>query len=139
MTDEHDAATARACERLVYGYARAADFGDSAAAAGFFAADGVLEMPGGKRFAGRDAIRGRLEQQPADQVSRHVITNVLIETAGEGRARGFCYLTLYRGTRTEGPMPAGVPFVVGHYEDEFVRTDEGWRFAFRRLTFTFRK
>ena len=29
--------------------------------------------------------------------------------------------------------------VVGHYEDEFVRTLSGWRFASRRLRFAFRR
>jgi hypothetical protein len=141
MNESSISAIERACTRLVYAYARAADFGDAAAAAALFAADGVLEMPGGRRFAGRAAIRQRLAEQPAAQVSRHVISNLLIDALDENRARGFCYLTLYRGTRGEaaGPLPSAAPFVIGHYEDEFVRDGGDWRFAARRLTFTFRR
>ncbi len=141
MNESTASAIESACARLVYSYARAADFGDSAAASALFADDGVLEMPGGKRFAGAAAIRQRLAEQPADQVSRHVISNLLIDALDENRARGFCYLTLYRGTRrdTVGPLPSAVPFVIGHYEDEFARSGADWRFAARRLTFTFRR
>lgn len=141
MNESIVSATERACARLVHGYARAADFGDSAAAAALFADDGVLEMPGGKRFAGPAAIRQRLAEQPAAQVSRHVISNLLVDVVAEDRARGFCYLTLYRGVRGDasGPLPSAVPFVIGHYEDEFVRSGADWRFALRRLTFTFRR
>lgn len=141
MSDSTISTIERACARLVHGYARAADFGDSAAAAALFADDGILEMPGGKRFVGRAAIRQRLDEQPASQVSRHVISNLLVDALGENRARGFCYLTLYRGTRgdTGGPLPSAAPFVIGHYEDEYVRNGADWRFASRRLTFTFRR
>jgi ketosteroid isomerase-like protein len=141
MNESTLSAIERACARLVHDYARAADFGDSAAAAALFAEDGVLEMPGGRRFAGRDAIRKRLEEQPAAQVSRHVISNLIVDAVDESRARGFCYLTLYRGTRSAagGPLPSAAPFVIGHYEDEFVRDGGDWRFAARRLTFTFRR
>lgn len=141
MKDATLSAIERACARLVHGYARAADFGDSAAAAALFADDAVLEMPGGKRFAGRAAILQRLAEQPATQVSRHVISNLLIDVVDEGRARGFCYLTMYRGTRGEasGPLPSAAPFVIGHYEDEYARVGADWRFAARRLTFTFRR
>jgi hypothetical protein len=141
MNESTISAIERACARLVYGYARAADFGDGAAAAALFAEDGVLEMPGGRRFAGRDAIRRRLQEQPAAQVSRHVISNLIVDALDESRARGFCYLTLYRGTRGNegGPLPSAAPFVIGHYEDEYARGADGWRFAARRLTFTFRR
>ena len=54
-------------------------------------------------------------------------------------ASGTCYLTLYRGIRHEnGPLPLESPFLVGHYEDRFVRTPDGWKFALRKLKTTFR-
>lgn len=141
MDDQARGAIERMCARLVHGYARAADFGDHVAAASFFAEDGVLEMPGGRRFASRAAIRKRLEEQPRDQVSRHIITNLLVEAIDENRARGFCYLTIYRAARGDsaGPLPSALPFAIGHYEDAFARVAGGWRFAARRLTFTFRR
>jgi len=130
----------RACTRLVHQYALRADARDAAGAAALFAADAVLEMPTG-RFAGRDAIQRRLQDQPADQVSRHYIANVLIEAIDADRARGTCYMALYRGAaRADGkPIGSEVPFVLGQYEDQYVRGTDGWVFAGRRLTYAFRR
>lgn len=131
----------RACERLVHLYARLADAGDPRGAAALFAPDGVLDMPGGKRFVGPEAVQRRLEEQPRNQVSRHVMSNLIVDYLDEGSARGFCYFTLYRGTRgaSPGPLPSQLPFVVGQYDDEYVLAADGWRFARRTLMFTFRR
>lgn len=141
MDEQTIATIERACTRLVHSYAHYADFGESRNAAALFTPEGVLEMPEGRHFAGREAIRKRLEEQPASQVSRHLISNLLIDPVDADRARGFCYFTLYRGTRddADGHLASQVPFVVGHYDDEFAHTADGWRFAARRLTFTFRR
>jgi hypothetical protein len=141
MDEQTIAAVERACVRLVHSYARCADFGETQNAAALFTLQGLLEMPGGRCYAGREAIRKRLEEQPANQVSRHMIGNLLIDPVDADRARGFCYFTLYRGMRNDaaGPLASQVPFVVGHYDDEFERTADGWRFSVRRLTFTFRR
>lgn len=131
----------RACERLVFVYSRNADFGAAEAAAGCYVPDGRLEIDG-RQFAGRAAIQLRLSDMPADQVSRHFCTNVVIDVIDADRAEGTAYVVLYRGRRAEaqsGPLAMGPPLLVGHYEDQFVRSDEGWRFAARTLNVTFRR
>ena len=139
MTQEQSAEIERACARIVHAYAKHADFGEAKEAAALFAESGRLEMPTGQVFAGPDAVRTRLAQQPESQVSRHVISNVLIEVVDANRASGTCYLTLYRGTRHgSGALPLEAPFLVGHYEDRFVLTPDGWKFALRKLKTTFR-
>lgn len=139
MTDRDIAGIERACARIVHAYARHADFGEAGEAAALFAESGRLEMSNGQVFDGREAVRARLEQQPQSQVSRHVISNVLIDVVDANRASGSCYLTLYRGTRVaDGALPLDAPFLVGHYEDRFVLTPDGWKFALRKLMTTFR-
>jgi hypothetical protein len=141
MTQIEIDAIERACTRLVHAYARHADFGEARAATELFVPEGVLEMPGGKRFAGHAALEKRLADMPASQVQRHVMSNVLIEAVHPEHAKGFAYVTLYRGTRgeTPGPVAMQLPLMVGHYEDQFVCTPAGWRFASRKLTFDFRR
>ena len=139
MMDRESASIERACTRIVHAYAKLADFGDAAGAAALFAESGRLEMPNGQVFAGRDAVRMRLEQQPGSQVSRHVISNVLVDVVDANSASGTCYLSLYRGTRNaEGVLPLAAPFLIGHYEDRFVLTPDGWKFVWRKLTSAFR-
>lgn len=131
----------QACAKLVADYAIAADFGDYDAACNCYAPDGQLTIAG-KTHHGRDAIRARLADQPPHQVSRHLIGTVTIARRSPTEAEGRCYLALFRGTREPGataPLANEPPFLVGHYDDRFVLTADGWRFADRRLTTTFRK
>jgi 3-phenylpropionate/cinnamic acid dioxygenase small subunit len=60
----------------------------------------------------------------------HRMTNIAIEAEGEGRARASSYVdaVLMNGDNTSGMR------AVGFYDDELVRTDEGWRIARRRYT-----
>jgi hypothetical protein len=57
----------------------------------------------------------------------------------EHSAEGVVYLTLYRHDGDPGdlPRPLDGPLVVGRYHDAFTRTDEGWRFASRRIEVSF--
>ena len=129
------------CERLVTAYARAVDLGDADAAAGCFVDDGLLEMPGGRRFEGRAAIAQRVREMPAEQVSRHVLSNFWLQLQLPDRASGGCTLTMYRGSRGAGPgpLPLDGPYLVGDYSDEFRHTALGWRLARRTLVTIFRR
>lgn len=131
----------RACERLVTLYTHLVDFGDAAAIADLFTADGVWRTD---EFSmdGQDEIRagfGR-RQGVARRQSRHVCTNVIITVDGEA-ATGLCYLVNYRHDsetgQAEKPAPADVPKFVGEYHDTFVRTAAGWRFKDRYCDMAF--
>jgi hypothetical protein len=64
--------------------------------------------------------------------SRHGTTNFRISTIGAAQARGRCSvdaLLVQVGTAGGDTLR-----VVGHYADQFVRGDEGWRFAQRVFT-----
>ena len=93
-------------------------------------------------MVGQDAIRAGFSRREAvtRRQSRHICTNVLIDVDGD-QANGLCYLVNFRhdsltGT-AESPAPSGIPKFVGEYHDEFVRTEDGWRFATRRFELAF--
>lgn len=127
----------RACTQVSVAYAVSVDSHDFDSFATLFTEDAVLEL-GPNRFAGRDAIRAAVARHPAERVSRHVFSNILIEAVSETEARGITYLTLYQGESDDGPISGAIaPALVGHYHDQFRRTDEGWKFARRTLAVAF--
>jgi hypothetical protein len=123
----------RACERLALDYARLADFGPAAHIADLFAEDGVCDISAG-RLVGREAIREFFERRDRTPgiVSRHVCTNITIDMTDSDHAAGTVYLTFYRVDHDgDGPAPLPQPSYLGHYRDEFIRTDAGWRILSR--------
>lgn len=133
----------RECEKLVALYSHYADFGEAERVAELFSNEAIWEA-GEIRFAGQAEIqqmmRGR--QDMAGRRSRHVCTNLHLEVIDADHARGLVYLTLYRydfeTAETEhGPPAETAPIAVGQYHDEFIRTDEGWRFSRRSAGIAF--
>ncbi len=140
--NEHTADTraiARDCEALSYAYARAVDFRDHDAFAHLFAEDGVLDA--GELLEGREAIARAISRRPYELRTRHILSNIFIDVVSATEARGIAYLTLYRHSGPESlgsrPVPVAGPAAVGHYEDRFVRTAQGWKFARRKLHLAF--
>jgi SnoaL-like domain len=130
----------RSCEQLSIEYARLVDFRDYDNFVELFADDALLDL--GRRLEGKAAIRASIMQRATDVRSRHVISNIFIEVLDTHNARGIAYLTLYRhvgpASARYGPIASTLPTAVGHYEDRYVRTDEGWRFKSRILHVAFR-
>jgi len=139
---DHDTRQAiqRACEQLAIEYARSVDFRDYDNFVELFSEDATLEL--GQKIQGKAAIAKSLSRRPDQLRSRHVITNVFVDVISETQARGLCYLTLYRHIGEEslkaGPVALDGPAAVGHYEDAYQLTDQGWRIASRRLHMAFR-
>lgn len=131
----------RACERLSIAYARHLDFREYDAFGELFTENGHLDAGG--PIDGRAAIRASLDRRPDRLRSRHVLTNIHIEVLDADHARGITYLSLYRHVGDESLGDDAIEFdgpaAVGHYEDEFARTAEGWRIARRKLYFAFRR
>ncbi len=141
MNDDQITAIRQACEALSIAYARAVDFRDYDSFVTLFTEDGVLDT--GKPREGRAAIRESLSHRPDELRSRHVISNVFIDVLSENEARGISYLTLYRHVGPESlkgePIEFDGPAGVGHYEDRFEQTADGWKFKRRKLHFAFRR
>lgn len=131
----------RACEALITEYTHLVDFGNAPGIADLFTDDGVWRSDD---FAmnGRDEIRAGFERRAGvtRRQSRHVCTNIAVTVDGD-TATGLCYLVNYRHDsetgQAEKPAPAGVPKYVGEYHDQFVRTDDGWKFVDRYCSMTF--
>lgn len=130
----------RACSDLVMEYARSVDFRDYDNIVNIFTEDATLVI--GQKLEGRGAILDAMMQRPGELRSRHVMTNVFVDVQDERHARGICYLTLYRHQGKEslerGAVSLHGPAAVGHYEDTYERTAEGWRIRHRVLHLAFR-
>ena len=129
------------CEALSIAYARAVDFRDYEAFVELFTEDGVLDV--GTPLEGRAAIRKAMSRRPDELRSRHVLTNIFVDVVDENSARGISYLTLYRHVGPESllgqPVDFAGPAAVGHYEDRFTRTRDGFRIKHRKLHLSFRR
>ena len=140
MESAHRFEIAWTCEKLSIAYAQYVDFRRYDAFADLFAIDGVLDV--GQPLVGREAIRQAMHQRSDKLRSRHVLSNIHIEVANPDRATGISYLSLYRYYGPQSLVNDAVdlegPAAIGHYSDEFVRTDAGWRFSRRELNFAFR-
>jgi hypothetical protein len=95
-----------------------------------FTVDAQAELGGW--FVGIEAIKGRVRTalDPLD-VSQHMIGTHEVQIDGD-RATSRCYLHAQHVRAIAGDQQQLI--VAGRYEDELVRTPEGWRIARRVLT-----
>ena len=109
---------------LLARYCFAIDSRDGVAWAALFTEDGVFDFKMGEPVRGHEALRGFIASVPSDRC--HLTANEIIEINGD-RATVRAYALV---TKESPPVIS----TVGAYEDQLVRTPEGWRFA--RRTFT---
>jgi hypothetical protein len=137
MDFDETLAIERACERLVLRSIRLFDERNWTAYADLFTEDGVFVRANqpDEPLVGRQAIITALSDRPADRVTRHFATNILIEALDHNRAEGCCYLLLYSANASQpadvAGWPADTPQRIGEYQDAFARTSHGWRIARR--------
>jgi 3-phenylpropionate/cinnamic acid dioxygenase small subunit len=124
-------AAREAIRDVVAAYAHAADSGRFDEVAALFAADGVLETPDHVEHRGCDAIRAfvggtgaALAGATTVPLIRHHISNLRIAVTGSDDATGAAYFFV---------LTERGPDHWGRYRDRYIRTDEGWRFAHRRV------
>ncbi len=97
-----------------------------------FAADAVWYHKFAGTLRGLDQIKGYLDSKRTNITTQHVTTNVVIDVVDGTRARGSCYYTYYHSEpHTPVPILLNGPTAVGRYRDEFVLTEQGWRFSMR--------
>lgn len=119
--------------RLAFLYATAMDRNDAPLLEQVLAPDAVIEGPG-------FVIEGleRAQESPAMLrrmylLTRHVIHNQTVTVDGDG-AEGETYGTASHVFRPEGDGTATTALIWAiRYQDRFVRTGAGWRFARRAL------
>jgi hypothetical protein len=99
-----------------------------------FTSDAVWEMVGGVRLDGLEEIMtfmGRPDVHPG----AHLMTNIYIESVSEDSRDGGPLVHL----RSRGVYPVGASdrrhptgVFYGHYDDDVVRTESGWRIRHRQ-------
>jgi hypothetical protein len=122
----------RECGKLPLLFAKHADSGDASAIGALFTQDCEFARPfqPDHPFYGRAAVEGVFRDRPPILV-RHIVTNVLVEVESATAARGYSYLTMLScHSSTEPPQEAGALYV-GGFEDRYVLTEDGWKFAKR--------
>jgi hypothetical protein len=127
----------RACERIVYAYARALDLGDMNAAADLFAENGSMSRPMAPEqvIQGREVIRASLLTRPKTLLTKHLATNVMIDVESRDAARGISCLTMIATTPPNDGKPPFIsagPVYFGEFKDRYVRERGVWRFLERR-------
>ncbi len=129
LTDDERRAIEWDCARLVSLYARLNDEGRWGEVAALYAEDGVMTRPTAPALpiAGRAAIRAAFEARPP-RTTRHVCSNIVVDVIDADHATGSNVMLLFT---------AYGPPLVGNFDDRFVRTAAGWRFAERRGSLTF--
>ncbi len=128
-----------ACQDTVLRAAAAADAGDASAVANLFTTDAVLERPNAAPLQGRDAIRLAYAGRPAERMTRHLVTNTLVDIITPGETHASSLVLLWAGNTNDTigayGRPADVRQIVGEFKDVLVATDEGWRIARRQAVF----
>jgi hypothetical protein len=126
----------RACEQLIYAYARALDLGDTCGAADCFAENGSIARPmtPDQVVHGRETIHASLLTRPTNLLTKHLATNVMIEVESRDTATGISYLTMiatFPGAEDKPPFLSNGPIYFGEFKDRFVREHGVWKFQER--------
>jgi uncharacterized protein (TIGR02246 family) len=140
MDADERRALQQACSELVLRAAACVDGNDAAGLAQLFAEDAVLVRPNGAALHGREAIQAAYAQRPADRITRHLVTNTVVEVESPTRARALSYVLLWTGSTADAAGPNGRPAqsrqVVGEFDDRFSFTpDAGWLLQRREARF----
>lgn len=135
MTELERLLIEQACTRLVHEFAMYNDFDQIEKMCDLFVEDGSFVRPMHTEYVttGRAEILSSMKARPP-RLSRHIITNIIIDVISPDEARGVSYLSLLTTTDVDKPFPITSDGTLyhGEYHDDFVRTEEGWRFKSRR-------
>jgi 3-phenylpropionate/cinnamic acid dioxygenase small subunit len=121
-----------AIRSLIHEYAELIDAGELDALAALFA-HGTWSSPGrGTPLRGAEQVRRAYDGvilYDGTPCTKHVISNVTIETTNDNAATARSYFTVLQAR----PDFALQPIITGRYHDRFERVDGRWRFADRQI------
>ncbi|GAA4025124.1 nuclear transport factor 2 family protein [Streptomyces plumbiresistens] len=120
-----------ACRRLVVAFAHHLDHREFDRVAALFTEDGVWDRHG-ERLVGPSRILALLDQRPASQLERHVMTTIHVTQQSPHECAATSYAMIFRAEATPGhPATVAGPVAVGEFHDRFRLTDSGWRLSFK--------
>jgi hypothetical protein len=121
------------CRKLVLRFAKYNDDWDHEALAALFVEDSTFARPldPDLPYYGRDRIHAIFRDRKP-RLTRHVMTNILIDVVSADEARGSSYVTMLSSPDPDRKWPLpGEGIFVGTFDDVFVRTEDGWKFKSR--------
>ena len=127
-----------ACSALAIDYGEIIDSQDYARLRNIFAEDAVFVRPSNPQdvVRGVENIVAVLAYRPRHLVTQHLVCNVRVRVETPDVAVGSCRILLYMAEASEPETPEGRKAsskqLVVVYEDRYVRSKNGWRFAERR-------
>lgn len=136
---ESPLAIERACEKLVLEFAACVDAQDFERLRDLFSADAGFARPTepDTLIRGPDNIVNAYLSRPRTRITQHLCSNIQITVLAPDRASGTTRVLLFLADAAEPEVPgkgrkAAASQLVGRFDDQFVRTAQGWRFAERR-------
>jgi hypothetical protein len=143
VVDELDVADRLALRALVDAYADAVDRQEAGEVADLYAPDGVMEVTddtdpvaSGTVRSGRQDIARALRVLGYYRTLTHVVGGQMLKVDGDGEVTGTTTCLAHHVLERDGSLVLQVMGV--KYHDRYVRLDEGWRFARRRIEFQWR-
>lgn len=138
MQDVEILAAESMCQALAIAYAEIVDAQDYARLREIFAEDIVFARPTdpSNPIHGIDNVIANFQSRPRNRLTQHFVMNMRVRVESPTSAKGSCGILLYMSDVSEPPTVEGrqaVPKqILGVYQDRYVRTKDGWRFAERR-------
>src|SRR5688572_29475890 len=88
-----------ACSKLCNQFAVFNDAGKHEDLVALFIEDGRYARPTDpdNYLSGHAAILAAFKARPTDKITRHLITNIVVNVTGAKTAQGLCYVTLFSG------------------------------------------
>lgn len=123
-----------ACAKLLNQFANLNDAGYYEDMAALFSEDGQFASPlvPDTFITGRRAITLFFEERRKETISRHLLSNIVIDVIDEKSAKGSAYALLILGVPENGAklgIKANSSKFVGDYIVEFKKKHEGWKIA----------
>ncbi len=133
--NDHDKMTIEwACDKIVQQFAQYLDFNQLDKLGNLFTDDGSYARPvdPSNPLIGRAAIVDAMKRRPP-RITRHLMTNVVIEVISENEAHGVSYCSFTGSTDVNGaaPVMADPKLFLAEFRDTFVRTNSGWKIKAR--------
>lgn len=124
------------CRQLALRFTALSDRQEWRAACALLTDDAIFARPTDpdNPLVGRKAIQAAFEARPPTRITRHICTNLVTTARSESQVFGQLYALLYMGDKSNdnnSVIVADDKQLIGEFEDDYVRTENGWRIAKR--------